>query len=504
MERKNGNGNIVRMFENAYDAMYLVDRSNGKILSANAAAARMLGCEQAELCDRNFYELSARDAVIPGSVPVHDHPLSDESFLYETVHIRKDGSAVPVEVGGCVDNSPDHSVVYYNVRDLSMRHRMQEQRQRNQKMEAVGALAAGLTHYFNNVLMAVLGFTELALRESSDGPVITRLENIIDTCQQARSMVAKILSFSGKPPQNLSFMSLADVVSGTVEILKASFPSSVAIVVDYGSSDLKIQGDSSQLEQVIVNICTNSASAFRNREGTISVYLAEQILDGFEAVELDLEPGRYACLAIADNGEGMSDETRNRVFDPFFTTRKQGGGTGLGLSIVHGIVKGHRGVIRVSSEIGKGTRFTIFLPLAEHAVIERVTRTMKIVENTRQDRVLVVDDDPKVLMILEEALKLFGYQPVACSSAARALDIFRDAPDSFITVITDQAMPGMSGDQLIKEIRLINDSVPVILCTGYADLSVEEWESELDLFACLKKPFTMSVLSDVLARLSDR
>ncbi|MBN1377887.1 MAG: response regulator [Gammaproteobacteria bacterium] len=127
---------------------------------------------------------------------------------------------------------------------------------------------------------------------------------------------------------------------------------------------------------------------------------------------------------------------------------------------------------------------------------------MKDENSSGTGRILVVDDDPKVLMILEEALKLFGYQPIACSSAMKALSLFNDAPDSFCSVITDQAMPGMSGDQLIKEIRLINESVPIVLCTGYADLSVEEWESELDLIACLKKPFTMSALSEVLAKIT--
>lgn len=129
---------------------------------------------------------------------------------------------------------------------------------------------------------------------------------------------------------------------------------------------------------------------------------------------------------------------------------------------------------------------------------------MNDTESAGAGKVLVVDDDPKVLMILEEALKLFGYRPVACSSAMKALNLFADTPDSFIAVITDQAMPGMSGDQLVREIRLINDAVPVVLCTGYADLSVEEWESELDLFACLKKPFTMSALSEVSEKIRQK
>ncbi len=492
------------LFENAFDAVYLVDQTSHKILDANRAATAMLGYSREQLLGMRFLNLFKKEFVDIITENYRKDQLPTKVEKFEAVQVNREGQKVPVEIDSCKGEFGREETIQYYVRDLRTQKELEEQLLHSHKMEAVGTLAGGISHDFNNLLMGILGFAELAMRESRDSSVNTKLENIVDACQHARSLVLKILSFSSKTPKLVSVFSLHDVIKDTVKDFCASVPPSVDIEVLLGESKINIKGDATEIEQVIVNLCSNAAYALKNKSGKICIELSSRAIEKKDATILSLEPGQYACLKISDDGVGMNDEIRRRIFEPFFTTNKHGEGAGLGLSIAYGIVKSHQGAIAVDSQLGLGSTVTIFLPLCGPQEVALAESEAKESEEIRQEKVLVVDDDPKVLMILEEALKLFGFQPVACSSAAKALNIFTEAPSSFSTIITDQAMPGMSGDQLIKEVRVINDSVPIVLCTGYADLSADEWMSELHLFTCLKKPFTMSTLSEVLTQIGTK
>ena len=491
-----------QLFESALDAVYLVDQASHKILDSNRAATEMLGYSREQLLGRQFSELFEKEYADIVPEFFEKDQLKAKVGKFEAIQITIDGGKMPVETRVCVSRSGRVETIQCYVRDLRTRKKREEQLLHSYKMEAVGTLAGGITHDFNNLLMGIMGFAELAMRETRDSSINTKLENIVDACQHARGLVSKIVSFSRKTPKLVSVFSLHDVIHDAVNIIRTSFPPSVGMQVLLAQSEINIKGDVTEIEQAITNLCTNAAYALKNKSGTICIELNKRAVDDKEASILNIKPGQYACLKISDDGVGMNEEVRLRVFEPFFTTKKQGEGTGLGLSIVYGIIKSHQGAIAVDSQLGLGSTITISLPLCGPQDVELASSNAEQKENIAQCKVMVVDDDPKVLMILEEALKLFNFQPVACSSAVKALNIFAEAPTSFSTIITDQAMPGMSGDQLIKEVRKINDSVPIVLCTGYADLSADEWKSELNLFACLKKPFTMSMLSDVLTQIS--
>jgi nitrogen-specific signal transduction histidine kinase len=385
------------------------------------------------------------------------------------------------------------------------RFELERQLQHAIKMEAIGTLSAGIAHDFNNILSVIMGFAELAKRQSKEQqPLQEGLEEIILACNRAKSLVDQLLTFSRKKSGEQGKVILSEVVKEVESFLRHTLPSSITLEVSISTCCLQVMGDAGQLHQLLLNLCTNARQAIGEVSGRIALALQHASLGVTEAQMAGVPPGEYACLQVQDSGVGMSKEVLEHIFEPFYTTKEVGKGTGLGLSVVHGIVSGHRGAIRVESVLGTGSLFAIYLPLlAIHAENSLALGGQQAVSEA-SGRVLVVDDEVQILTIYERMLTMIGYEVVAVSDAQEALRRFVAQPEQFAALVTDQVMPGMSGVELAARIKAVRPQLPIVLCTGLGGGGFGEEERFRCVDVLLRKPVPLSILRNELAKLGKR
>lgn len=394
-------------------------------------------------------------------------------------------------------------------RDITSRRRAEEAlRERNaqlhhaQKMEAVGTLAGGVAHEFNNVLSIVLGNIELAAMDMyNEHPLRGYMDDAKSGILRAKNVVRQLLDFSRKSEGQQLYIEFHTIVANAMKLLRSSIPAHIEFhqLIDQCPP---ILADPAHIHQVIINLCTNAAEAMNEDGGVLTVTL-EPITFRPSKVPagLTLGPGNYAKLTVSDSGCGMEVETLDRIFEPFFTTKQANRSSGLGLSVVHGIVKRHAGEIIAKSNPGEGSTFTIYLPTVKQAV--RRSITIEPESMTGDERILFVDDEPKVVVIIERQLKALGYQVEAFTNPIKAFDRFESAPEDFDVIISDIAMPKLTGEKLIKQARLIRHDIPAILVTGYSEKIDKYSAAALDcLFAI--KPLTQIELGILVRKAIDR
>jgi PAS domain S-box-containing protein len=375
--------------------------------------------------------------------------------------------------------------------DLTQRRRLEEQLRHAQKMEALGTLTGGIAHDFNNILAAIIGFTEL-LRDRLDVKSHDRryLNRVLEAGLRGRDLIRRMLAFSRKMEQEKKPILLGGVVTEAIGFCKSTSPSTVRFKVRIEPDVGRVLADPAQMEQVVLNLCTNAVQAMRDKGGVLDVEVSDRTLDGPGSGPDGMKPGRYARLVVSDTGSGMSAGVMERIFDPFFTTKKVGEGTGLGLSVVHGIVQAHDGHIFVQSEEGKGSRFTVYLPMVGESVDmagETVTE-QEILSGT--ERVLFVDDEELLVEAAKEILKGLGYAVTAVTSSGEALKLFKTDPGRFDLIMTDVTMPDMTGVELARRMLAIRADVPVIMCTGYSHLIDADAAKAAGIRAFAMKPLT--------------
>jgi PAS domain S-box-containing protein len=372
------------------------------------------------------------------------------------------------------------------------------------KMEAVGTLAGGIAHDFNNILAAIIGFSEMAIDKSSEGsPARRHLERIFAAGIRGRELVKQILVFSRQAEPEKEPLKIAPVVKEALVLVRASLPSTVAIRTNLQGSLGFVLADRIQIQQIVLNLCTNAAHAMRRTGGTISIDL-----DGFsfsspeDAPDPAMSPGLYARLSVADTGEGMSPEIMEHIFDPFFTTKAAGEGTGLGLSVVHGIVTSYEGHISVSSEPDKGSTFAVYLPkLLEEQSRDSTDEGGSIPRG--HERILFIDDEEDLVAMGDEMLTDLGYRITAKTGAREALALFRLNPSRFDLVITDQTMPEMTGEELVKEILVLRADTPIIMCTGFSYLVDADTARAAGIKAFAMKPLTKKEMAMAIRKVLD-
>jgi PAS domain S-box-containing protein len=387
--------------------------------------------------------------------------------------------------------------------DTSDKRKMDEQLRHAQKLEAVGTLAGGVAHDFNNILTGILGHCYIAVEKTpTDSDICFNLDQITVASNRARDLVQQLLAFSRRRESDLKPISLQAIVDEAVKLVHASIPSTIAINWHVAEDAGFVMADPTQIHQVLLNLCSNAVDAIGGKSGQIDVKIENIVTDQTIAVsQSNLEPGSYARLSIADNGSGMDAYTLDRVFDPFFTTKPVGSGTGLGLAAVHGIIQDHDGGISVESEPGKGTIFNLFLPCIANEEIHKEERKDTGFGGT--ERILLVDDERMVLQSIGPYLEHFGYRVEALTSAAAALAVFESMPDEFHLVITDQVMPGMTGDMLASKLKEIRPNLPIILCTGYAPPATEAAIAAMGVNEIVGKPIEPSELGHIIRRTLD-
>jgi CheY-like chemotaxis protein len=376
-------------------------------------------------------------------------------------------------------------------------HRLESQLIQSQKMEAIGTLASGIAHDFNNILLAIMGYAEIALIDTREGQSGEKhIQEALKACERAKELVHQILTFGRQTEIDRKPVQIKTVVREVLKLLRASLPTTIEIRQKLESESL-VLANPTQIYQVMMNLGTNAAQAMKAGTGVLDVTLVDVELDEyFVSAYHGLTPGRYQKLEVADNGVGMTADQLKRIFEPYFTTKPRGEGTGLGLSVVHGIVKNTGGAITVYSEPQQGSTFKLFFPVFESDAAAEAP-PVELPEGG-QERILFVDDEPTLLEIGEQLLKRLGYRVTTCGNGHAALEIFKARSDEFDLVITDMTMPGLTGDKLARELVKIRSDLPVILCTGFGNAVMGQSASQPGVKTHLMKPFVLRDLAKTI------
>ena len=410
--------------------------------------------------------------------------------------VRKDGSRIWIASTGSVITWHNQLAIVSFYTDVTARKEAEEERQRletqlhqSQKMEAIGTLAGGIAHEFNNMLAAILGFTQLASANvSPTSPVSQYLQAVETAGKRAKGLVQQLLAFSHPSDHQPEPVPLALVIQEALKLLRATLPTTIEIRQLMAPTTGTVLADATQLHQVLMNLCANAEYAMRETGGILEISVDSiKVNDAYAAFHPDLQPGSHVRVRVRDTGVGIPADVVERIFEPFFTTKSIGEGTGMGLAIVHGIVTRHGGVMTVESTPGEGSTFTIYLPQITHNTAHTADPSEPVMPQGA-GCILFVDDEEVLARLGQALLERLGYDVVVFTSSLAALEAFQAEPYRFDLVITDQTMPAMTGATLVEELRHIRSDIPIILCTGFSHLMNAEKAEALGVDAFVMKP----------------
>ncbi len=465
---------------------------DGHILSMNDEALRMLG-------ESNLQRLISGSMKLEDSVIRADRKHLRNMFqdLFKGLYVRNQelsllnslGEDVPALVSASVimddDNKPLKLV--FSSRDLSDMKELEIQLRQSQKMESIGTMAGGIAHDFNNIITIIAGYVALSAGKIEvNAEAQNDLDEALKACLRAKSLIGKILTFTRKGEQDVEEVVVADVIEDTLPMIRAIIPAKVSILTEINSHSYA-RVDCTEMQQVMLNLATNAFHAMQPDGGTLKISLEEKA--GFELIGIDpkvLLESPYLHLSVSDTGSGIAPELISRIFDPYFSTKASGEGTGLGLSIVHGIVSGYRGFITVSSDLGDGSTFNIYIPAVESSRVTAPAAKAEIFPFIPA-RVLIVDDEMALADIFSQSLKTGGYSVQSFTDPAHALEAFTKSPNNFDLIIADINMPTMDGIKFATE-ALNAREVPVILYTGFLDANLQHRAESISIKYILNKP----------------
>jgi PAS domain S-box-containing protein len=474
---------------------------DGRVTVANAAMARLVGAERAEdLLGRrvlDFVHPESRAAVVDRMRRVasgEQVPLIAETLL------RVDGSSFPAEVAAAPFGPAEALVV---VRDIGERRRAEAQRaaleerlRQSEKLEALGTLAGGVAHDFNNVLAAILGHADALAAELAPGTHgRDDALQIATAARRAKGVVQQILAFARRRPTEARPVDVAAAVREELPLVRAAMPAHLEIALRLDPDAGSVRADPTHLHQILLNLSANARDAMQDGGGRLGIEVSRADA-GTEGAPPGLPPGSYVRLAVSDTGVGMDAPTRVRAFEPYFTTKPVGAGSGLGLSVVHGTALSLGGAVALDSEPGRGTTVSVWLPRLEGAAASE--RPAAPAARAGSGRVLLVDDDPPVARAIARMLESLGYEVTTCGDGASALERFRADPGRFDAVVTDQTLPGLRGDQLTPALLAVRPDLPIVMCTGFSERLDEERALALGAGALLMKPLDRAQLGDAL------
>jgi PAS domain S-box-containing protein len=492
--------------------MYFTVDSHLRVLSVNHFGATLLGYDVNELVGKSVatvvHEEDLHLLKLAMTQSLHeDNPAAQREFR----KVKKDGTVLWVRETIQTFLDPHQQKIFLlSCEDITDRKRAEEalaqsenQLRHTQKMEAIGTLAGGIAHDFNNILGAILGYSELAMTQfSQDQRLKSYLEEVVTAGNRAKELVKQILAFSRRSDQEREAVDLNVIVREALKLIRATLPATIEIRSTLEESPSVVFADPTQIHQVVMNLCANAEYAMRKEGGILDLAITSVDMTPHSVMEFpSLKPGTYLRLTIRDTGQGIPPEVVERIFEPFFTTKRSGEGTGLGLAVVHGAVVGHGGHISVSSSVGKGTTFTVWLPRLDVVLPAQSDRADEWPKGSGQ--ILFVDDEEVLARWGEQLLMHLGYSVVATTNPHEAVDLFRRQPDQFHLVVTDQTMPAMSGEVFARVLLDIRKDIPIILCTGFSHVMSAERAAELGLSAFLMKPVNASALAHTVKKVLD-
>ncbi|MFZ2447884.1 MAG: response regulator [Syntrophobacteraceae bacterium] len=496
--------------DQAAEGIVLVDSETLRLVEFNDAACQGLGYSREEFADLTLFDLQG--ILARKEVTEHARALVKAGHAhFEYQQRRKDGTFRDVLISNRVINLRGREYLVEIWQDITERKhseaeqaRAEAQLKQAQKMEALGTLAGGIAHDFNNILGIIFGYSEMAQADAED-PIRVReyLDQVLNGARRAKDLVQQILAFSRRSGQEKKPLKVGLIVNEALKMLRASLPSTIEIEMNVASK-AAVMADPTQIHQVLMNLCTNSAHAMRGDVGVLNVSLTDVYL-GPESVppHSELQHGPHVKLTVKDTGHGIDPSNLDRIFDPFFTTKEQGVGTGLGLSVVHGIVKGHGGAIVVESRPGEGTAFHVFFPAIEAAAEQPAMVDAPLPRG--RERILVVDDEPVLAKTAKQMLERLGYCVEFRTSGVDALEAIRHQPkeDPFDLVITDMTMPCLTGADLTRELYKVRSNLAVIICTGFSEKMDREKAKSLGIQGFLMKPVVLKELAVMVRSVLD-
>ncbi|MCK9295980.1 MAG: response regulator [Desulfobulbaceae bacterium] len=486
----------------AINDVVCIQNTDMKILRVNQAVTTLFGLEQQDVVGKHCYEIFRGGlGVCPGCPTLA--AIKDLKTHRSIMHHEAQGKIFEVSVSPVVNAENKLEGIVHIAKDITEQRRIETRISHSHKMEAIGTLAGGIAHDFNNILSAILGYGELAkMRVPANSAAREDIKGVIQAGHRARELVNQILAFSRKTDNSLIPVHIQSVVKEAMKLLRASIPANIEFQMRFNAQYCNILADPSHVHQVIMNLATNAYHAMQEKGGTLSVSLKKTGLMN-HAIPY-LKEGLYIELEISDTGHGIPPEIREKIFDPYFTTKELGKGTGLGLSVVHGIVKSYGGAITVDSQVGKGSTFKIYFPIIDmHPAEQRVVDVEELYQ-TGTERIMFVEDEPAILMYSKKTLEAFGYQVSSFTNGNDAWQAFNSHPDDFDLIITDMAMPNMTGMELTRMILQLRPALPVILYTGHSEIITKEKAKASGVSNFLLKPVTPGELLKTIRNLLDK
>ncbi|MFO7753289.1 MAG: PAS domain S-box protein [Desulfobacteraceae bacterium] len=471
------------------------------VVRYNRAGYDLLGLTEADVQGKKCYELIGRTSpceICPTSKAVATKKMETLAKYVPELEKHFICTSNPV-----LDESGGINLVIEQLTDITEKKRIDEKLQQTQKMESIGSLAGGIAHDFNNILFPILGISEMIIDDFDPGsPERESLKEIMNAGKRGKDLVRQILAIGRQSEQQPIPVQIQPVLKEVLKLIRSTIPANVHIKQDIQKDCGAVEADPTQLHQIAMNLITNASHALEDDVGEIAVRLKEVDLETEDFISQNMESGRYAVLTVSDTGSGIADDMMGKIFDPYFTTKKNGKGTGLGLSVVHGIVKSYGGDIKVYSEAGKGTSFHVYLP-----VINKTAEFEKSEKNrplpTGNERILVVDDEAPIIQLEEALLKKLGYEVSSSTGSIDALEKFKMDPYAFDLVLTDMSMPNMTGEKLARAMIAIRPDLPVIICTGFSERIDEQKAEAIGVKAFLMKPILNRDIAQTVRKVLD-
>ncbi len=487
------------MLEGFQGMVFLFD-VNLKVISANSRAGKIFSDPVSKQCHEIFR--CGKETCI--NCVVTD-TFKAKNFQNQTKMVSaqsKDGRELHIEIAcspvlsksGVIDNA----IVI--ARDVSEKLKMEKQLRHAYKMEAVGTLAGGIAHDFNNLLTPIMGYSEIIrmcmqAEQQGGGEVVEYVDEILTAAKRAKKLVEQILTFSRSGEQKESLQYLHPIVKEVMKFIQTTLPSTINVKKEIDVDCGMVSIDPVQIHQILINMCTNASNAIGGKPGELTVCLKKASFPNDNREWLELR--------VSDNGCGIEPHLRERIFEPYFTTREKEQGTGMGLAMLHGVVKRQGGKIILESEVGKGTTFHIFLPIASEATSpEQIVNPRNLIGGT--ERILLVDDEEQVVEVASRILESLGYRVTTKTSAREALLLFTNDYSGYDLVITDQTMPYLTGTELCKELKKIRPGIPVILFTGhFEDINGNDESADVRVDGVCMKPVSFKEMAETVRKVID-
>nr|MBF0223230.1 response regulator [Desulfobulbaceae bacterium] len=509
---KQTNLELDQIFQTAADGMRVIDLDYN-VTRVNRTFLQMTNLVNESAVNRKCHYIFSGEQCFTPECPLNQIVNGKKRVEYETSKKRLNGTELPCIVTATPFFNSNGEIVgiVENFKDISLQKKAEEERKKLEsdllqahKMEAIGTLAGGISHDFNNILNGILTYTRLLTNDLDPGSKqADYVREITNGGERAAKLVQQIMTFSRVTEHKKSAIHIQTIVKEALNFIKRSIPATIELQQFIEADCAPVKADATQIYQVVINLCTNAYHAMRQKGGVLQVRLEAVEVGEESSCEHELfGKGKYVKLSVSDTGHGMDELTKKRIFDPYFTTKGIGEGTGLGLSRVHGIITSHYGYITVESEIGKGATFAVYLPVLTHEfTTEKSGKSYKASSlPSSSGRILLVDDETYNARSFELILRDVGYDVVVHTSSLMAFEEFSAEPNAFDIVITDLTMPILTGIELSQKMIAIRPDIPVILMTGHYEIMTQQKAKLLGVKEFMQKPIDIEKLVEAIDR----